>query len=192
MAQKKFIRARKTSDQQDYFDCLDKLSDALDSFNTIEPPSPNLKVNLPQVYKVVKDCYLLSARCYIKMDQQMHAKNCLKLILKVEPSDAPALFLRGQANEIRPDTAHQAILDYQRAYELLSVPGRSRTDSTLYKAVESKLRKAGDPSVSLQHGSKRPKRRLSVRHKTSHDSTGQLSSGHEPNTPDGVFEIQSR
>lgn len=48
----------------------------------------------------------------------MHAKNCLKLILKVEPSDAPALFLRGQANELRPETTYQALLDFQRAYEL--------------------------------------------------------------------------
>lgn len=47
----------------------------------------------------------------------MHAKNCLKLILKVEPSDAQALYLRGQANEIRPETTYQALLDFQRAYD---------------------------------------------------------------------------
>ena len=83
-----------------------KLSKSLDSFDTIEPPSANLKKNLPKVYKTVKDCYLLSASCYIRLDQQKHAKNCLKLILKVEPSDPQSLYLRGQANEIRPDTAY--------------------------------------------------------------------------------------
>ena len=57
------------------------MSKALDSFNTMEPPSANLLTNLPQVYKTVKDCYLLTASCYIRLDQQSHAKNCLKLIL---------------------------------------------------------------------------------------------------------------
>ena len=76
------------------------------------------------------------------MDQQAHAKNCLKIILKVEPSDPSALFLRGQANEIRQETSHQAILDYQRAYELLAASGRTRAESNLCKAVEAKLRKA--------------------------------------------------
>jgi len=89
-----------------------KLSKALDSFNTMEPPSADLKEKLPRVYKTVKDCYLLFASCYIRMDQQKHAENCLKLILKVEPSDAQALYLRGQSNEIRPETAFQALLDY--------------------------------------------------------------------------------
>ena len=87
-------------DQKNYFDCLTKLSKALECFNTEEPPSESLKKNLPGVYKTVKDCYLLSASCYIRLNQQSHAKNCLKLILKVEPSDAQSLYLRGQANEI--------------------------------------------------------------------------------------------
>ena len=86
-AQKKYQKGRKLFETQNYFDCLMKLSKSLDSFDTIEPPSANLKKNLPKVYKTVKDCYLLSASCYIRMDQQKHAKNCLKLILKVEPSD---------------------------------------------------------------------------------------------------------
>lgn len=54
----------------------------------MEPPSANLKTNLPSVYTTVKDCYLLTARCYIRLDQVKHAKNCLKLLLEVEPSDA--------------------------------------------------------------------------------------------------------
>ena len=89
-----------------------KLSKALDSFNTVEPPSANLKIKLPAVYKIVKDCYVLFAICYIRMDQQSHAKNCLKLILKVEPSDAHALYLRGLANNLRPESTYKALLDY--------------------------------------------------------------------------------
>ena len=45
-----------------------KLSKALESFNTMEPPSANLKENLPSLYKTIKDCYVLSASCYIRMD----------------------------------------------------------------------------------------------------------------------------
>lgn len=75
-------------EKQNYFDCLMKVSKALESFDTLEPPSANLKAKLPAVYQTVKDCYILSANCYIRLDQQKHAKECLKMILKVEPSDA--------------------------------------------------------------------------------------------------------
>ena len=94
-----------------------KLSKALDSFDTMEPPSSDLKNNLPGVYKTVKDCYLLSASCYIRMDQQEQAKYCLKLILKVEPDDIQSLFLRAEANTIRQETANKALRDYQKAYK---------------------------------------------------------------------------
>ena len=94
-AQRKYKESKKLFERQNYFDCLEKLSKALDSFNTMEPPSANLKSNLPSVYKTVKDCYLLSTSCYIRMDQQDHARSCLKLILKVEPSDVQSLYLRG-------------------------------------------------------------------------------------------------
>ena len=53
-----------------YFDCIEQLSEALDCFDTMEPPSQSLKTNLPQVFALVKDCYLLSANCYTRMDQQ--------------------------------------------------------------------------------------------------------------------------
>ena len=69
-AQRKYKEGKKMFEQQNYFDCLMKLSKALDSFDTMEPPSSNLKKNLPGVYKTVKDCYLLSSSCYIRMDQQ--------------------------------------------------------------------------------------------------------------------------
>ena len=91
--------------QTRYFDCVEQLSEALDCFNTMEPPTQSLKTNLPQVYALVKDCYLLSADCYTKMDQQESALVCLKAILKTEPEDVETLFLRGQALEIRQETA---------------------------------------------------------------------------------------
>ncbi len=81
------------------------LKEALDSFNTMEPPSVSLKKNLPTVYKTVKDCYLLTASCYIRMNQVKHAKISLKLLLEVEPSDAQVLYMRGQMHELRPETA---------------------------------------------------------------------------------------
>ena len=81
--------------------------------------------------------------------------NCLKLILKVEPSEAQALYLRGQANELMPETAHQALLDYQRAYDLtLTKPHKS--GSILRKALESKLRKVGGPAIKKKIDQKRP------------------------------------
>ena len=67
-AKSKFLQGKKLFQQQNYFNCLEKLSKALDCFNTIEPPSANLKTNLPTVYQTVKDCYLLSADCYINLD----------------------------------------------------------------------------------------------------------------------------
>ena len=117
-AKRSYQKGRKLFAEQNFFDCLECLSKALDSFNTTEQPSANLKAKLPSVYKTVKDCYLLSASCYIRMDQQDHAKLCLKIILDVEPSDAQTLFLRGQANEIRQETSHKSLADYQRAYQL--------------------------------------------------------------------------
>lgn len=69
----------------------------------------------------------------------MHAKNCLKLILKVEPSDVHALYLRGQANDLRPETTYQALLDYQRAYDLTLEIQTTTNSSNLQKALEAKL-----------------------------------------------------
>ena len=67
-AQRKYQKGRKLFEQQNYFDCLMKVQKALESFNTVEPPSANLKENLPQVYQTVKDCYLLFASCYVHLD----------------------------------------------------------------------------------------------------------------------------
>ena len=139
-AKRKYAQGRKLFEQQNYFDSLMKLSKALESFNTIEPPSANLKQNLPSLYKTIKDCYVLSASCYIRMDQHEHAKNCLKLILKVEPSDAQSLYLRGEANEIRPETADKALTDFKRVYELIE---EGRANTNLKKSVEAKLKRLG-------------------------------------------------
>ena len=38
-AQRKYKEGKKMFEQQNYFDCLMKLSKALDSFDTMEPPS---------------------------------------------------------------------------------------------------------------------------------------------------------
>lgn len=81
-------------------------------------PSANLKLKQPEVYKVFKSCYILMASSYIGMEQQDHAKSCIKRILEVEPSDVQALYLRGQAHELRQETEQRALRDYQRAYDI--------------------------------------------------------------------------
>jgi len=50
-------------------------------------PNASLKASQPHVYRVFKECYMLMASSYIGMEQQPHAKSCIKHILEVEPSD---------------------------------------------------------------------------------------------------------
>lgn len=52
------------------------------------------------------------ASSYIGMEQQDHAKSCIMRILEVEPSDVQALYLRGQAHELRQETEQRALRDY--------------------------------------------------------------------------------
>ena len=65
----------------------------------------------------------------------------------MEPSDAQSLYLRGEANEIRPETADKALIDFQRVYELIE---EGRANTNLKKAVETKLSKLGGPAICQQ------------------------------------------
>lgn len=49
------------------------------------------------VYRIIKECYLFSASCYIKINQFEQAVNILTQIIEVEASNLKALFLRGKA-----------------------------------------------------------------------------------------------
>ena len=49
------------------------------------------------VYKIIKDCYLFSASCYIKINQFDSAIQQMNLLLDVEPLNIKALYLRGRA-----------------------------------------------------------------------------------------------
>ena len=49
------------------------------------------------VYKIIKDCYLFSASCYIKINQFESAIQQMDLLLDVEPLNFKALYLRGRA-----------------------------------------------------------------------------------------------
>lgn len=49
------------------------------------------------VYKIIKDCYLFSASCYIKINQFDSAIQQMDLLLDVEPLNFKALYLRGRA-----------------------------------------------------------------------------------------------
>lgn len=124
-----------------------KLQKALETLNMKEPPTTNLKQKLPQVYKVVKDCYLLSASCYIRLDEHKQTSVCLKVILRVEPTDVQALYLCGQSKEARPETAPLAVNDFRRAYEQLckewDLHASSKSFKTLRRALEAKLCRAG-------------------------------------------------
>lgn len=50
-----------------------------------------------EVYKIIKDCYLFSSSCYIKINQFESAIQQLDLLLDVEPLNFKALSLRGRA-----------------------------------------------------------------------------------------------
>ena len=191
-AKRKYAQGRKLFEQQNYFDSLMKLSKALESFNTMEPPSANLKENLPSLYKTIKDCYILSASCYIRMDQHEHAKNCLKLILKVEPSDAQSLYLRGEANEIRPETADKALTDFQRVYELIE---EGRANTNLKKAVEVKLNRLGGPAYCSEVKKNASQRQSTVHSNLNSESTMDGGSGCKSsvrNARSDIFEIADR
>ena len=58
------------------------------------------------------------ASSYIGLEQQQQAKICVKHILEVEPTDMMALYLRGQANELREETKSRALRDYQGVYDI--------------------------------------------------------------------------
>lgn len=49
------------------------------------------------VYRIIRECYLFSASCYIKINQFEQAVNILTQIIDVEPSNIKALYLRGKA-----------------------------------------------------------------------------------------------
>ena len=49
------------------------------------------------VYRIIKECYLFSASCYIKINQFEQAVNILSQIIDVEGCNMKALYLRGKA-----------------------------------------------------------------------------------------------
>jgi tetratricopeptide (TPR) repeat protein len=73
--------------------------------------------NLPKVYQVIRDCYLQSASCYIRLEEFHEAILFLNIILAVEPDCVKALFLRGLAHEDMKQP-EQALADFRRAHEL--------------------------------------------------------------------------
>lgn len=123
-----------------YFDALEKLTAATDQFNTCEQPSQNLKTKLPEVYTMMKECYLLTASCYVCMgNQQDNAMTCINTILAVEPEDPEALYLRAQSYESRMETALLALKDYWRTNELCSGMADKRKAAWIQKQIREKL-----------------------------------------------------
>jgi tetratricopeptide (TPR) repeat protein len=74
-------------------------------------------VNLPKVYQCVRDCYLQSASCYIRLEEFSEAIIWLNIILGIEPDCVKALFLRALAQQDMR-MLDKALSDFSRAHEL--------------------------------------------------------------------------
>ena len=69
------------------------------------------------VYKIIKDCYLFSSSCYIKINQFEPAIQQLDLLLDIEPLNIKALYLRGRASFYLNDMI-SAYEDLKQAHDL--------------------------------------------------------------------------
>jgi tetratricopeptide (TPR) repeat protein len=80
----------------DYFDSLTHLHKAVNSFR-VKKLDYQLKRENETVFKIIKECYLFSASCYIKINQFDSAVGMMNELLETEPRNFKALFLRGSA-----------------------------------------------------------------------------------------------
>lgn len=82
--------------REDYFDSLTHLHKAVKSFKVSQLDEQLSREN-EQVYNIIKDCYLFSASCYIKINQFESAIQLMNELLAIEPHNLKALYLRGKA-----------------------------------------------------------------------------------------------
>ena len=66
---------------------------------------------------MIRDCYLLSASCYIRLEEYGESILFVNIILGVEPNCVKALFLRALAYEDMKQPEN-ALVDFTRAHEL--------------------------------------------------------------------------
>ncbi len=59
--------------------------------------SQKFKSDSEEAFRVIKDCYLFSASCYIKINQFESAMNLMDELIEVESENMRALYLRGRA-----------------------------------------------------------------------------------------------
>jgi tetratricopeptide (TPR) repeat protein len=116
-ARQKLKKAQAIYQEARYFECLEKLQESLACFGSDEPPNQNLMASLPKVYQCVRDCYLQSASCYIRLEEFQEAIIWLNIILGIEPECVKALFLRALAYEDMRQP-EKALADFIRAHEL--------------------------------------------------------------------------
>jgi hypothetical protein len=57
----------------------------------------DIKRENEKVFKFIKECYLFSASCYIKMEQFEFSVLMMNELLTVEPHNPQALYLRGKS-----------------------------------------------------------------------------------------------
>jgi tetratricopeptide (TPR) repeat protein len=88
--------ARDLYSKGDYFDSLTHIHKAVKTFKVQQLDEQLLREN-EAVYGIIKECYLFSASCYIKINQFEQAVSNMDQLLEVENDNFKALFLRGKA-----------------------------------------------------------------------------------------------
>lgn len=82
--------------KEDYFDSLTHLHKAVKVFK-ISQLDEQLRRENEAVYNIIKECYLFSASCYIKINQFDSAIQLMGELIEIEPLNFKALYLRGKA-----------------------------------------------------------------------------------------------
>ena len=62
-----FVKAQKHYNEGNYSDCLFKIEESMQQVNE-EPLSEMLRLSHPKLYRLILDCHLQSASCYIQLE----------------------------------------------------------------------------------------------------------------------------
>lgn len=100
----------------DYFDSLSSLAKAVKIFK-IDRLTTEFRDENEDAFRVVKDCYLFSASCYIKINQYDSAMNLMDELLEIENTNMRAYYLRGRAFYHRKEIV-SAYRDFTKALDL--------------------------------------------------------------------------
>eukprot|EP00347_Sterkiella_histriomuscorum_P018989 403343395 len=104
-------QAQKLYKNGDYFDALTLLHKAVKTFK-VQNLSADIKLESEEAYEIIKDCYLFSASCYVKINQFDSAIQLMSELIEAEESNLKALYLRGKAYYQRNEIMN-AYTDFQ-------------------------------------------------------------------------------